>query len=89
MEKISKRNNYLLDNRLSMKAKGIISFGLSTTRDHCTFSYLLKYCKDGKDGLRTGLNDLILLGYCRVKQSRNLDGTFTKIIYEFNEEVVL
>lgn len=80
MEKI----NYLLDKRISFKAKGIITFGLL---NHFSFNDFLNHTKDGKDSLRAGINELIKYGYCQTIRQKELDGKFSNVLYDFKEYV--
>ena len=80
-------NNYhLRDKRMSLKAKGLLSFMLSLPLD-CDYSLdgLEKICKEGKDSIRSALNELKLYGYLVIKKTQNNKGIFEYeyMIYEY------
>lgn len=75
-----------LNNRsLSWKAKGLLAYLLSKPDDWQIYMEALKdESKDGKDGTRTALNELIGLGYITRDQKRQR-GLFTGMEYIVHE----
>ena len=65
-------NHHLQDKRLSLKAKGLLSYMLSLPDD---WDYSLKGltigCKDGLDSVRTAVLELEEHGYVRRQKVRN------------------
>jgi hypothetical protein len=80
-------NEILNDNRLSWKAKGILSYLLSKPDGwEAQIEDLYKKASDGYSSLRSGIDDLILCGYMELKNVYNeKEGKFTGRYYEFNE----
>ncbi|MBB5337602.1 helix-turn-helix domain-containing protein [Pectinatus brassicae] len=79
-------NYHLRDKKLSLKAKGLMSYMLSLP-DNWDYSVsgLSIVCNCGRDAIRTGLNELEKQGYLkRVQQKEN--GKFDKTIYILHEE---
>ena len=73
-------NKLLQDKRLSFKAKGLLAFMLSLPPDWDYSIEGLAYCaKDGKNSIRTALNELKECGYLVMERARDdkgrLDGT--------------
>ena len=68
-------NHHLQDKRLSLKAKGLLSYMLSLPDD---WDYSLKGltvgCKDGLDSVRTAVLELEERGYVRRQKVRNAKG---------------
>lgn len=55
---------YIYDNRLSLKAKGLMSYFLSRPDDWEFYqNEILKHCTDKKDSLSNAINELIQTGY--------------------------
>ncbi len=55
---------YIYDNRLSLKAKGLISYFLSRPDDWEFYqNEILKHCTDRKDSLSNAINELVQAGY--------------------------
>ena len=91
--KIEKNKNYtvmsnyhLRDKRMSLKAKGLLSFMLSLPLDwDYSLDGLEKICKEGKDSIRSALNELKLYGYLVIKKTQNNKGIFEYeyMIYEY------
>ena len=91
--KIEKNKNYtvmsnyhLRDKRMSLKAKGLLSFMLSLPLDwDYSLDGLEKICKEGKDSIRSALNELKLYGYLVIKKIQNEKGIFEYeyMIYEY------
>ena len=91
--KIEKNKNYtvmsnyhLRDKRMSLKSKGLLSFMLSLPLDwDYSLDGLEKICKEGKDSIRSALNELKLYGYLVIKKTKNEKGIFEYeyMIYEY------
>ena len=85
-------NYHLRDKRLSWKAKGLLSFMLSTS-DEWDFSYagLVACAKDEKLSVKTGLKELKQFGYLEIKKiypNKSSSGRFEYeyIIHEFSKK---
>ena len=62
-------NRYLEDKNISLKAKGLLSFMLSLPLDwDYSLDGLEKICKEGKDSIRSALNELKLYGYLIINK---------------------
>ena len=69
--------------KLTWKAKAILIYLLSLPPDWQIYEQeIAKHALDGKESLRTGIQELIRAGYIRRKQIRNTDGTFD--CYEYH-----
>lgn len=80
-------NNHLLhDSNLSWKAKGILAYLLSLPDDWKVYeTELVKHSRDGIDGLRSGINELIENGYIHRTRSRCDRGKFGGYEYSVYE----
>lgn len=68
---------FLNDNRLSWKAKGLLTYLLSMPDDWQIYeAELVKHSKDGLTSLKSGIKELIELGYIVREQLRNEKGQF-------------
>lgn len=68
---------FLYDKRLSWKAKGILTYLLSMPDDWQIYeTELVKHSKDGLTSLKSGIKELIELGYIIREQIRNEKGQF-------------
>lgn len=79
-------NMHLKDKSLSLKAKGLLSLMLSLPED---WDYSLRgleaICKDGRDGIQSGINELRNAGYLHIVQAHSSNGHFAGydyVIYE-------
>lgn len=84
-------NYHLRDARLSLKAKGLLSLILSLpeTWDY-TVAGLAKMSRDGKDAVRSCLDELGGAGYVRRSRTHKEDGTFggnEYVVYEHPQGV--
>lgn len=79
-------NTICKDNRLSWKAKGIWLYAFSRP-DDWTFNVedLINQSTDGKDSLRSGLQELQKCGYLKRERIRNPDGTMSGSDWVFYE----
>ena len=82
-------NHHLQDKRLSLKAKGLLSYMLSLPDD---WDYSLKGltigCKDGLDSVRTAVLELEEHGYVRRQKVRNAKGQIIDYDYQVYESPV-
>ena len=82
-------NHHLQDKRLSLKAKGLLSYMLSLPDD---WDYSLKGltvgCKDGLDSVRTAVLELEEHGYIRRQKVRNAKGQIIDYDYQVYESPV-
>ena len=82
-------NHHLQDKRLSLKAKGLLSYMLSLPDD---WDYSLKGltvgCKDGLDSVRTAVLELEERGYVRRQKVRNAKGQIIDYDYQVYESPV-
>jgi hypothetical protein len=76
----------LEDDRLSFKAKGLLSYLLSRSDDWDVYqSQLADLGPDGESAVRSGLQELMELGYLNRKKLRKEDGTFKGYMYVIYE----
>ena len=84
-------NYHLQDTRLTLKAIGLLSKILSLPDDwDYTVAGLASICKEGKDAVRSALEELEAAGYIERRQTHAADGSFAGneyIVYEFPAEV--
>jgi hypothetical protein len=79
-------NKHLNDERLSWKAKGILSYLLSRPDDWQIYVQHLKTkSKDGRDGTATGLEELEKYGYLTKAKRRTEAGKFQGYDYDVME----
>ena len=82
-------NYHLQDKKLSLKAKGLLSYMLSLSDD---WDYSLKGltigCKDGLDNVRTAVLELEEHGYVRRQKVRNARGQIIDYDYQVYESPV-
>ena len=70
-------NGFLTDNKLSLKAKGLLAYFLSKPDDWNFYtSEISQNCKDGKDSISTAIKELISLGYVERFRWRDEEGKF-------------
>lgn len=62
-------NNYLFDNDLTLKAKGLLSIILEN-KNIDSKQQLLKYTTDGRDSLDRGIKELETKGYLRINRKK-------------------
>jgi len=84
-------NDILDDNRMSYKAKGIMSHLLSRPSDWSfNKAFFINQSIEGKDSFEAGLKELEKCGYLRrTKQERGEDGKFKKIEWTIYEEPLI
>ena len=80
-------NYHLRDIRLSLKAIGLLSKMLSLPPEwDYTVAGLAKICRDGKDSVRSALQELEDAGYMQREQTHNAAGHFSKVDYVIYEQ---
>lgn len=80
-------NALLGDNRISWKAKGIISYLLGKSSGWVVrMSDLLNQSTDGMDAVRSGIKELCEFGYAEWKIIREEDGTIATRVLEITDE---
>lgn len=83
---------YIYDERLSLKAKGLMSYFLSRP-DNWEFysSEILQHCKDKKDSVSRAIKELINAGYIEREYKRDsngkLAGGYDYSIHEVPQEI--
>ncbi|MBR4744479.1 MAG: helix-turn-helix domain-containing protein [Oscillospiraceae bacterium] len=79
-------NAHLKDTRLSLKAKGLLSYMLSLP-DDWKFSTrgLVAHCREGTDSVRVALKELEAAGYLHRTRIRSGNGSFTEEKWEIHE----
>lgn len=76
-------NDYLQDESLSWKAKGVITFLMSLPDDwNVNISHLTKCSKDGRDAVMSALDEIVDHGYGRKIKTRAKNGTFDNFDFE-------
>ena len=74
-------NTFIKDERLSWKAKGLMTYLLSLPDDWTIhFSEIEKHSTDGKSALRTAINELKEYGYLKAEQKRE-NNRFAEMVY--------
>lgn len=80
---------YVEDERLSFKAKGIMSYLFSKPDNWVIYqTEVANSSKDGKSGVRTAFNELLELGYLTREMSRKENGDFDGYDYTLHEQPV-
>ena len=76
----------LQDTRISWKAKGLYYY-LSTVNENekLTIEKLARVSKDGRDNVRSALNELEEAGYLYLVETRNEKGQFKTFNYELKK----
>lgn len=84
-------NYHLDDNRLSLKAIGLLSKMLRLPPDwDYTIAGLARICMEGKGAIRSAIEELEAAGYIIRRQTRSADGSFSDneyIVYEYPHAV--
>ena len=84
-------NYHLQDQRLSLKAIGLLSKILSLPDDwDYTVAGLAKKCREGKDAVRSAIEELEVAGYIVRRRTHGPDGAFAGneyIVYECPQEL--
>lgn len=81
---------YLQDVKLSMKARGLLST-LHSLPDNWEYTHngMAKILPDGREAIRSAMEELIERGYVRKEQSRNGMGAFGKTILEIHDNPIM
>lgn len=80
-------NYHLKDNRLSLKAQGILSKVLSLPENwDFSLAGMVKICKDGRDSIRSGLNELEEYGYLKRERARDGKGKLSGAVWNWHEK---
>lgn len=78
-------NDWLRDERLSWKGRGLLAHIMSHRAGwRITIGSLQNAGPDGRDAVRSGIDELLALGYLRREQSRQ-GGQFAEVNYELCE----
>lgn len=84
---VTVHKNFIHDNNLTFKAKGILLYLLSRPDDWQIYeSEILKHTKDGKDSLKSGIKELEEVGYVARTRKRNDKGHlngYEYLVYEY------
>lgn len=79
-------NDWARDERLSRRAKGMLVELMSHRVGwHITIAALQRTGPEGRDAIRTVVNELAALGYLRRVQGRGDGGRFNEVEYELSE----
>jgi len=76
--------DYILDQEISWKAKGILAFLLQYPDVHV--KDIVAQATDGRNGVMTGINELEARGYLQKIQERSR-GRFGRFTYEVRENL--
>lgn len=83
-------NNFLRDERLSFKAKGLFMYMWSQSNDWNFYvNELSSHAKDGRNAVMTGLEELENYGYLKRKRVRNAQGQLKETEYVLSETPTL
>ena len=79
---VTVHKDFIHDNNISWKAKGILLYLLSRPDDWQIYeTELTKHTSDGRDSLRTGIKELEEVGYIKRKRKRDNKGQFKEYEY--------
>lgn len=71
---------------LSYKAKGILAYLLSRPDDwEVNLQDLINRALDGRDAVKSGLDELETAGHLRINQERDSEGKWTRVVYSVYE----
>lgn len=81
------RNCWARDRRISLKAKGLLTYLLSHAEGYrCSQAQMVRESDDGKDAVRTALSELERAGYLtRVRDQRAARGRFAEDDYTLSD----
>lgn len=84
----SETKRYLLDNKISLKAKGLLCILLSLPDDwNYSINGLVEICKESKTAVTSALGELRKYGYIRLECTHNDDGTFEYVYTAFEQPI--
>ena len=84
---VTVHKNFIHDDNLSWKAKGILLYLLSRPDDWRIYeTELNKHSSDGRDSLRTGIKELEQAGYIHRTRRRNEKGQLREYEYQVFEQ---
>lgn len=84
---VTVHKNFIHDDNLSWKAKGILLYLLSRPDDWRIYeTELNKHSSDGRDSLRTGIKELEQAGYIHRTRKRNEKGQLREYEYQVFEQ---
>jgi len=79
----------LRDSRLSAKAMGLMCYFLSLSDNwEISITELTRHFSDGEKSLRSGIKELMLIGYIETHQSRGTNGAFASTVFLIHEEPI-
>lgn len=79
---VTVHKDFIHDNNISWKAKGILLYLLSRPDNWQIYeTELTKHTSDGRDSLRTGIKELEEVGYIKRKRKRDNKGQFKEYEY--------
>lgn len=79
-------NAFLKDKRLSLQAKGLLTFMLSLSADwDYTIAGFSAIFREGKDAIRSAIRELEVAGYLVRTQTTNDNGQYGKNVYDIYE----
>ena len=79
-------NTFIRDERLSWKAKGLMTYLLSLPEDWKIYmKEIVNHSSDGEAGLRSAIKELTKYGYIKFERKRNEKGVFMQGIYKIIE----
>ena len=79
-------NRGMKDEKLSLKAKGLLAYLLTLPDDWKIYvSELQKHSRDGRDSIRAAINELIENGYLKREETRDERGVFSGVEYHVYE----
>lgn len=80
-------NTHFKDQRLSLRAKGLLSLILSLPNEwDLTLKGLVKICTEGRDAVANTVKELQKYGYIKKLQPRDKNGKLQKVVYEIYEK---
>lgn len=83
---VSIDKEFIYDDRLSMKAKGIMTYILSRPDDWQFYiTEIVTNAKDSKDAISTGIKELITCGYIERYRKRDEKGILREYVYIVHE----
>lgn len=80
-------NKLLRDSRISFKAKGVLSMILSHSGDWVVNQgWIEKYGTEGREAIRSAMQELKEVGYARYEPQKGEDGTFQGAVWTFCDD---